>query len=225
MLASHAAGFVLVQKRLGSVVIRTVFIVFLLAMIISAYRANSFADLWFTPDQQGDLAYNKGDFESAARKYDTSFNKGLSYYAAGDFYNAIYSLQSLNTSEALFFAGNAYAQAELLEESIAAYNQALALDPSFSAAQFNLKWVSGIKELNDRQFDDAGGTDGKLESDGFIIDNEATSATAEMSLQEMQAQGLSNEQLQELWMRRVQTTPGDFLSYKFAYQAQKAVER
>ena len=41
-----------------------------------------------------------------------------------------------------------------------------------------------------------------------------------MSTEDAIARGLSDEQLQEMWMRRVQTTPGDFLALKFAYQLQ-----
>ena len=35
-------------------------------------------------------------------------------------------------------------------------------------------------------------------------------------------QPLSDEALQATWLRRVQTTPGDFLRAKFAYEAQSA---
>jgi Ca-activated chloride channel family protein len=35
----------------------------------------------------------------------------------------------------------------------------------------------------------------------------------------MNGEALSDEDLRATWLRRVQTTPGDFLRAKFAYQA------
>ena len=40
--------------------------------------------------------------------------------------------------------------------------------------------------------------------------------------QDLNGQALSDAELQATWLRRVQTTPGDFLRAKFAYQAAHA---
>lgn len=217
----NVVDFILVQERLGGVVIRSVFIIFFLGLAFATYRADSFIDLWLTADQQGNYLYHQQDYIKAAQRFDDSYRKGLSYYAGEDFYNAIAILQTVETTQALFTIANAYAQLELLQESIEIYTAVLVIDPDFAAAQFNLNWVTGLKALDDKEFDDAGGTDGKLKADEFVIDNKADNALGEISAQEIQAQGLSDEQMQALWMRRVQTTPGDFLAYKFAYQVQQ----
>ena len=53
-----------------------------------------------------------------------------------------------------------------------------------------------------------------------MFDDRAVNAMGEMTIDEARLQGLSPEAIREMWMRRVQTTPGDFLRLKFAYQAQ-----
>ena len=42
---------------------------------------------------------------------------------------------------------------------------------------------------------------------------------------ELSEEKFSNEELRATWLRRVQTTPGDFLRAKFAYQAAQAEQQ
>ena len=89
--------------------------------------------------------------------------------------------------------------------------------------------MQGLLELEQQEYDDAGGTGGKLEADRIVFDERAKNAKQTMSAEELAAQadkvqGLSDQQLQTMWMRRVQTTPGDFLRLKFSYQQQKQQE-
>lgn len=201
--------------------IRAALIIFFLGLALASYRADNFIDLWLTADQQGSFFYQQEEYVSAAQRYEEIYNKGLSYYAAQDFYNAIASLQSIETPEAFLATGNAFAQLNQLQESIDAYNEALALKPDYEAAKFNLNWVSGLKILDEKEYEDVGGTGGQLSANEFVVDDKADDAVGEMNEQEMRAQGLSDKQMQDMWMRRVQTTPGDFLAYKFAYQSQQ----
>ena len=39
-----------------------------------------------------------------------------------------------------------------------------------------------------------------------------------MTEAEARTQGLTDEQIESIWMRRVQTTPAEFLEIKFSYQ-------
>ena len=108
-----------------------------------------------------------------------------------------------------------------LAEAVEAYDQALARQPQLDEARFNREWVSGLLELEEREYDDYGGTGGKLGADDVVFSDRASNAQQTMSEAEARSEGLSDEQLQEIWMRRVQTTPGDFLELKFAYQLQR----
>ena len=118
-----------------------------------------------------------------------------------------------------FNLGNALSKQEKLDEAIAAYEQALALQPDFPEAVFNLDWVTGLKEVDEKEYDDAGGTGGNLKADRTVMDETGAKAQTEISDREFKADsGMTDEQLQSMWMQRVQTTPADFLQFKFSYQ-------
>ncbi len=198
--------------------IKIVLTLFSLVLGIAAWQSDRFLDLWLTANQQGSIHYDKQNYIEAARRFDNGYLKGLSFYAAGDFISATTTFSRLDTAEAMFYLGNSYAQQELLAEAILAYEEALTKQAEFPAAQFNLNWVSGLKELEDAVYEDAGGTGGRLEADEFVFDDRAENAIDEINETEMRAQGMSDQEIEQLWMRRVQTTPGDFLSLKFSYQ-------
>lgn len=176
---------------------------------------------WFlTPDQQGRLWMERGEPLRAARSFEDRLWKGLAYYAAEDFASAAAALAPVDTARAKFQYGNALARQERLPEAVAAYEQALALERELSEAAFNLDWVQSLLELDQKEYEDAGGTGGKLGADKIVFDEKGAKGKGEMTAEEARAQGLSEAQLREMWMRRVQTTPADFLRLKFSYQDQ-----
>ena len=181
----------------------------------------AFMDWWLTPDQQGRIAYAQGDYAGAARLFTQPMWKGLAFYAAGEFASAAAIFENLDTPESLFQLGNSRAHQGQLSKSVAAYRAALERRPDFPEARFNLDWVQGLLELQEREYDDYGGTGGKLGADGVVYDDRARNAQQTMTEIQARSQGLSEEQLREIWMRRVQTSPGDFLELKFAYQLQQ----
>ena len=177
-----------------------------------------FVELWVTPDQRGRWYFERGDYERAARVFEDPMWKGIASYAAEDFVAATALFETRDDAVAHLYRGNALAHRDLLEEAVAAYESALALRPGFAEADLNLEWVSGILAVREAEYEDAGGTGGKLDADGFVFDDRARDAKQTMEVAEARAQGLSDLQIEEMWMRRVQTTPGDFLALKFAYQ-------
>lgn len=182
-------------------------------------HAEGFIGWWLTPDQQGRLYFERGAYQKAARAFERRDWKAIAFYRAGDFANAVALYQTMETAEARFQLGNALAKQEKLAPAIEAYRQALALRPEFPEAAFNLEWVEGLLELDRKEYEDAGGTGGKLGADRIVFDKRGAKGQGEMSAQQLQAEkGLSDAELQDMWMRRVQTTPGDFLRLKFSYQ-------
>ncbi len=176
---------------------------------------------WFlTPDQQGRLWLERGEPLRAARSFEDRLWKGLAYYEAEDMASAASALAVLDTARGEFQYGNALARQERLPEAISAYRRALVLQPEFPEAAFNLDWVQSLLELDQKEYEDAGGTGGKLEADKIVFDEKGAKGKGEMTSEEARAQGLSEAQLREMWMRRVQTTPADFLRLKFSYQDQ-----
>lgn len=212
MVAARLDCAVVVMKRL--------IIAFALAFGLGASPASAgFLDWWLTPDQQGRLFIQRGDYQQAARMFEDPDWKAQAFYMAGDFANAAALYAKMDTPEGKFRLGNALAKQEKLDEAIAAYQQALEMKPEFPEATFNLDWVTGLKELDDKEYDDAGGTGGALRADRTVFDDKADNAVGEVSKEQFQSQGgLSDAQMQDMWMERVQTTPADFLQFKFAYQ-------
>jgi Ca-activated chloride channel family protein len=66
--------------------------------------------------------------------------------------------------------------------------------------------------------DDASGTGGQEKPDEFVFDDRPKQSGDTQEVEVVTGGKLSDEELQALWLRRVQTKLGDFLRAKFAYQ-------
>ena len=194
----------------------------LVFLLFSPPATADFLDWWLNDEQRAMRQYESGEYLDAARRFKDPYHKGLAYYAAEQFAQAAFILADLPTAEAAFYRGNAFAQQDRLAEAAAAYRQALVLREDFAEAAFNLDWVEGLAELEGKTYDDHGGTGGKLGADKVVFDDRANDAKATVTAEELRREaGLSDAQLEEMWMRRVQTSPGDFLRLKFDYQLLK----
>ena len=193
-------------------------LVLVLALAHAAGAQAALVDWWLTSDQQGRVLYERGEYARAAQRFEDPLWKGLAFYAAQDFISAAGWLAQVDSAYGRFYLGNALAQQERLAEALAAYDEALTMRPDFDEAQFNRDWVQGLYELSQQEYDDVGGTGGKLGADDFVFDDRARDATQTMSEAEARNQGMSDEQIEDIWMRRVQTTPAEFLAIKFSYQ-------
>lgn len=201
-----------------NMMIRILTFLYLLWLPVPAF-ADGFADWWLTPDQQGRWHFERGNYQDAARLFERQDWKALSFYKAGDFANAAQFFEKDESAQGRFYLGNALAKQEKLALAVQAYNQALKLQPEFPEARFNLEWVEGLLKLDEKEYEDVGGTGGKLGADRMVVGKQGNQAKSEVSTRELQSEkGLSDQEVRDMWMRRVQTTPGDFLAYKFSYQ-------
>jgi len=177
-----------------------------------------FVDLWWTANQQGRRQFERGDYAEAAKRFDEPMWKGVAHYRAGDFEQAADSFARLATPEALFNLGNAYAMLGRYEEALAVYEAALADRSDWTEAAENRDRV--LAELK-RQEDEADeeeqppGGEPSLEPDEIQFDEKGDKGQKG----EIEMSQLSDEQLTEMWMRRLQTTPADFLRRRFAMEA------
>lgn len=191
-----------------------------LASRVVQYFPAPIVDAFWTSDQQARAWHEAGDPLRAASLYRDPVWKGIAFEDAGDLAQAAATFRRVDSAEGAFLLGNALARSQKLAVATQAYTQALDLTPDFQEAKFNLDWVQGLLALGEKEYEDFGGTGGQLEADEFVFDDRAANAVGEMTIDEARVQGLSPEAIREMWMRRVQTTPGDFLRLKFAYQAQ-----
>ena len=174
-----------------------------------------FVDLWLTADQQGRRAFEVGEHREAAERFSDPMWKGVAYYRAGDLEEAADSFARLNTPESSFNLGNAYAMLERYEEALGAYAAALADRPDWAEAIENRDAVLAMLEPEeDQPEEEEAAGDPSFDADEVQFDEKGEKGKAG----EIELSQLNDEQLAEMWMRRLQTTPADFLRQRFAVE-------
>ena len=106
------------------------------------------------------------------------------------------------------------------DAAIERYDAALQQRPDWQAALNNRKIA---QERQKRiHHDGADMTGGKMAADkGFRFDK---GAQKNKEQQPAEGEGLDDDSMQDIWLRKVQTKPGDFLRSKFAYQQANPVK-
>ncbi|AGI25177.1 hypothetical protein H681_16545 [Pseudomonas sp. ATCC 13867] len=101
--------------------------------------ANAFelADLWLTPDQQGQRLLDARRPAEAAERFEDFRWRGLALFEAGDYADAAQAFAQGDSAADHYNRGNALARQNELEAAIDAYDQALERAPDLAAAQRN----------------------------------------------------------------------------------------
>ena len=176
-----------------------------------------FIDLFMTSDQQGRYLFDRGDYGGAAQRFAEPMWKGTAYYRAGDFENAILQFGQVDTDEGWFNLGNAYAGIGNYEEAVGAYDEAVSRRQRFREAEENRRMILALIPPEPEEEEEEFGDAGNLPPDDIVFDEKGEKG----KVGEMQQSEFTEDQLAELWMRRLQTTPADFMRIKFAVQAVK----
>lgn len=182
-----------------------------------------FADLWLTPDQQGRYHLEREDFATAAQRFGEPLWKGIAFYRAGDYDAAIDWLARVQSPEGYYNLGNAFARIGAYSEAVESYDLALELRPDWSEAQENRDLVASLIPPPEQEEEGAAPPQGEpsFDPDEVRLDDKGEQG----QVGEVEMQMLSDEQIAEMWMRRLQTSPADFLRIKFALQAEEGSER
>ncbi|HHS1136523.1 TPA: vWA domain-containing protein [Salmonella enterica subsp. enterica] len=102
-------------------------------------------DAWVTPDMQGQIAFNHGEYQKAAERFQDPLWKGIASYRAGDFAAATSAFrQAPQTPETLLWTGNSYAQQKQWQQAMIGYDRALSLRPDWALAQKNRAAIAKI---------------------------------------------------------------------------------
>ncbi|MCF1459008.1 MAG: VWA domain-containing protein, partial [Shewanella sp.] len=99
-----------------------------------AHAANWWQDLWQTPNQQGQSAFDSQAYQNAANLFEDSNWRGSAHYKAGDYEKALAEFQRDESAIGQFNQGNARMQMGQLDEAIANYEAALKQNPDFADA-------------------------------------------------------------------------------------------
>lgn len=170
--------------------------------------------LFLTPDQQGQRWMEKGGYAKAAAVFEDPMRRGTAWYKAGEFKKAEAEFRKLDTPEGHYNRGNALVFMGKYEDAVKSFDRALELKPEWEAAQVNRGIAAARAKMLEGKGDDLG--DQQIGADEIVFDKKKNEGGQETELDG--GDDLSQDQMQSLWLRRVQTRPADFLKAKFAYQ-------
>jgi Ca-activated chloride channel family protein len=184
----------------------------------TAQGRSRFADLWLTPDQQGRLAFDRGNYAAAAQLFTDPMWRGIAAYRGYDFLTAAQEFSRVDTLEGKFALGNAQAQNHAYEKALKAYDEVLKAQPGNLAAKTNRAIVQAALDRQEekrrkQEQDDSAPPDEKAD-ETRVDPKQKGGKKIEVKPEDVTTAGAA-----EAWMREVQTSPADFLKLKFAIQA------
>ncbi|HEY2711867.1 MAG TPA: hypothetical protein VGI60_05075 [Chthoniobacterales bacterium] len=190
--------------------------VFADALLIGTIRDPNF---WRTSDQRGDALCRAKKFSQAAKTYTDPLRVGTAQYRNGDFEAAAKTFARVPGAFGAFDQGNAWLMHGAYDAAIASYDRALAFRHDWKEAKENKALAIARKEKIAASGGNAAEEQtGEEKPDEVVFDLKGENKRGQaQELAEGEPQ--SDAALQATWLRRVQTTPGDFLRAKFYYQA------
>lgn len=224
--------------------------IFLLTSGCTGEEDFSFADLFYTKDQQAQRLLEKGNMEEAAERFESATLKGYAYYQLGNLEAAVEAYSQDVTASGFYNLGVVYTKMGDLEAAQEAFNTAAELDPDLVQATQNLEKVTTVldsiaaaaiaagesspppknqpkdfqeyTETADEK-DSAQKSDEKYEGKGDIQEMETFEVNEdEIDIFELdETQVISQGEAQQTLLRQVNEDPSIFLRRKFAYQNRK----
>lgn len=175
-------------------------------------------DWWFTPDQQGQRLVEQERYQEAAQSFADPMRKGAAFFRGGDFEAAAAVFGRVRSAEASYNRGNALVMLGDYDGAIDSYRDAIKQHPGWTEAEQNLAIAVARKEMLAPPEDDAGGTGGQLGADEIVFDDSGRVDKAGSDVQTEGGEGLAEDEMRAVWLRRVQNDPKEFLRTRFAYQ-------
>jgi Ca-activated chloride channel homolog len=169
-----------------------------------------FIDLWMTPDQQGRYFSERGDYKTAAERFQDHMWKGYALSRQHDYAAALNEFSLIDSPESWFNQGDVLALSGKYKEAVKAFGEALRERPGWRVAEENLALVQALipkqKKPDDDQVEDP-----SLKPDQVKFDEKGKKGKKGQV-------NIGKEEMAEVWMRNIQTSPADFLRRKFAIE-------
>lgn len=176
-------------------------------------QAEGWRDWFWTPDQQGRLAYDDKDYTKAATLFRNPDWQAYTLFRDGQYEAAADAYADMNTAQAAFGEGMARLRNRQYRPGVRAFERALELQPDFPAAESNLEIARAIVKLvEETQSQSDTGEEAGIGADDVVFDNESGLGT---ETQIETGEDTTNLQTAEQWMRSVDTQMGDFLKSRF----------
>ncbi|MEM1142898.1 MAG: tetratricopeptide repeat protein [Pseudomonadota bacterium] len=180
------------------------------------------AALFLSPDQRGLLLYQRGDYESAANRFEDSNWKATAWYRAGMYIEASDAYALSQRAESFFNRGNAYLRAFEYRKAIINYELAVEESPQWTEARENLALARYTLDYIERTREQSDtGEEGGIGADEVVYDNDSNRGAQTEITQQSAVEALSAEK----WMRSVDTNTADFLRSRFLLEERSAGER
>lgn len=179
------------------------------------FAAISWHGLWFTADQYAHRLFQDGNFQQAAEAFEDPMWQGTAWYRAGEFEKAAAAFLLVDTPQSNFNRGNALLFSGKYDQAIESYERSLEQQPDWEEAIQNRNLAIARRDMLKNEGGDLG--DQQVGADKVVFDAKKPIKEGEETKVDPENASQDN-QVQALWLRRVQTKPADFLKAKFSYQ-------
>jgi Ca-activated chloride channel family protein len=182
-----------------------------------------FLDLWLTADQQGRYYFERGDYSTAAQRFQDTAWRGVAFYLDENFEAAAETFAQLETIDGLFNLANAWAQSQNYIYAVQNYDRVLALQPDHPGALKNRAIVQAIiddiNRMSESQQGEPGEQSKELGDEPLRAEGADEEKWGKREVEQLSADDiLADERIREMWMRQIQQDPSLFLSVKFQMQ-------
>lgn len=199
--------------RGGKLEVRSAVVGAVVLTILYVIWGNGFA--LRTSDQKAYGDFKEAKYAEAAEQFSDPLWRGVSLYRAGDFEAAANVFSGVQSADGFYNYGNSLVMLGKYVAAIEAYDKALALGENPDASTNRAIAEARMKALD---FDGGNMTDGKIGSDGITFEKGKGAPKEDAGEEVVQGGELNDAQMREIWLRKVQTKPADFLKVKFMYQ-------
>jgi Ca-activated chloride channel family protein len=172
-----------------------------------------FVGWWLTPDQQGRWRLEHGDPSRAALHFTDPFWRGLAHARAGRWQAAADDFARVDSAAAWFNQAQMLARLSRYPDAVAAYDQALLRLPGWPEALADRERVRGLIPPPQPADDEA--------SDGPPGGGEGSEPGQRRPKKAGPPRPLTEAEITELWLQRLDTSPAGFLRRKFALQVRE----
>ncbi|RYD27726.1 MAG: hypothetical protein EOP86_24120 [Verrucomicrobiaceae bacterium] len=189
----------------------------ILILLVGSWRD---VDFWSTPDQRGDALMEQRRYADAARVYLDPLRRGIALYREGDFKDAVAEFEKVPGATGAYNAGNANVMQGRYDAAIANYDRALGFRHGWKEAEENKQLAIARRDamtLSDEDREEEATE--AYDPDKIVQDLKGQDKSKEQEQKPMTGE-VDDAALQATWLRKVRTTPGQFLKAKFAWQVQ-----
>lgn len=195
-----------------------IFLALLVGILPGAAYGGGWQDFWSTADQRGGRLFEQGQFLEAAGVFESPERRAVAFYRGGDFESAAAVFGRIRSPQAAYNRGNCLVMLGRYDEAIESYQAALAARPGWVEAEENLSIARVRKERLAPPDSDEGGTGGQLGADEIVFDDTGRVDKSGTEVETEGGEGMSEDEMRAVWLRRIQNDPAEFLRTRFSYQ-------